>query len=1469
MGYSNYSKDQLVKEVRVLQSQVAALEQANEELQQKEKYYGHLMETMSDGVVIEDSMNRIVYVNASFCETLGFGPEALVGRPTTEIIHPDGIELYLEQTGRRPYEYKASYEQKMRGANGSTIPVIISVQALRDEKGDYDGCMTVITDITEHKKTEDSLRRSEEEFRILFENAQAAVYRTTLDGSRYLMANQTLADMFDMSKEEMLNCSPVDTWADPADREELIRRLKEKGVVKDYEIRAVTEGGEIITTLATVKLYKEKGFLEGVSVDITERKRMEEALRVSGERYRSLVEGAGFPIFMLDREGKFLFLNWIAAAGLGGYPKNFVGKSMKDLFPGPVGDYQIRLARQVFDTGEGMEVEMTSVIQGEIRWYHTSINPVKDVEGQVESVMGIAVDITEQKKAQEVLQRDRDEMEQIVGERTKDLLEVNLRLQREMVEKEQAEEALRESEKRFRDLIDNLSDAAYEADSSGNLTYANKMAATIAEKPLGEMLNKPFLPLFNKPSQKIALEVFQKTLQGESPDYELTFTNGKIGHFKNRPLMDDSKNIIGVFGMARDITERKHAEKLKQIQHDLVINLAGNTGLSDSLESIMRTVLRLEGFDAGGIYLIDDDSGGMDLITHQGLPQRFVEQVSHYESGDSRFQLIRGGKSVYMSASDFPAEMTQDMESANIHSLAVIPICFRDKVIGCLNLASHSSDVVTEDNRRMVESIAATQLGVMIAQARSEEALRESEATARALLNAPSDVILLLDTNGDIVDANETLAEKLNIKQEQLIGANIKKLFSADVVEQRRIFFQQVIETSQPVRFEDERDGRWNDNVLYPILDSKGAIQKVAVLSRDITEHKRQEDELKQHRDHLGELVAERTAKLQQSEEKYRQVVNNSHDIIYALSPEGILTFINPQALKMGYTEDEIVGHHISEFIHPDDIESVMKDFTYTLETGETPVTEFRMRKKDGSFIYAEETGEVIYEAGQIQKIVGSIRDITERKQAEEEIRKFKTISDVANYGTAISDLQGNLLYLNNTFARMHGYEIDELIHRNLAVLHNEEQLKRVKTLNVELIQKGNYNAQEVWHQRKDGSVFPTLMNASIILDKHGNPSYLTATAMDISQRIRVEEVLRESEQRFRAAAKCANDLIYEDNDATGQIEWHGDIDSILGEQSGESISTFEAWKNRLHSEDRDRVINEMKRHTRTGDVYSVDYRIRHQDGGYRYWVDRGTVFQMEGKPRKTVGACADITEQKKAEEGLRNSEQRFRMVFEHVTDGILLVDVETKKIFSGNPMMCQLLGYSPNELTGLYILDIHPLKDSSHIISLFNQSIREEGLQATGISVKRKDGGVFYTDINATLITLEGKRYMMGVFRDITERLEAQAQLQQYRDKMVHTERLASLGMIGANLMHRLNQPFTVIRLMLEDCQAELAKMRIPGRVKTNLTDGLSAITNAEAIVRSYQKGTPRRVQQEEVIDLLKIAHQITQILADSARRS
>ena len=150
---------------------------------------------------------------------------------------------------------------------------------------------------------------------------------------------------------------------------------------------------------------------------------------------------------------------------------------------------------------------------------------------------------------------------------------------------------LRESEKRFKNFLGNLGDIAYEIDSSGNTTYANKMAETITGVPLKDIIGKPFFPLFTEESQAIAMDVYQRTLKGESPEFDLTFTNGRICRYKNKPLRDKDGKIIGVFGITRDISERVKAEEaLKKAHDELEHRVKERTfELNNALKTIKRS----------------------------------------------------------------------------------------------------------------------------------------------------------------------------------------------------------------------------------------------------------------------------------------------------------------------------------------------------------------------------------------------------------------------------------------------------------------------------------------------------------------------------------------------------------------------------------------------------------------------------------------------------------------------------------------------------------------------------------------------------------------------------------------------------------------------------------------------------------------------------------------------------------------
>ena len=135
--------------------------------------------------------------------------------------------------------------------------------------------------------------------------------------------------------------------------------------------------------------------------------------------------------------------------------------------------------------------------------------------------------------------------------------------------------------------------------------------------------------------------------------------------------------------------------------------------------------------------------------------------------------------------------------------------------------------------------------------------------------------------------------------------------------------------------------------------------------------------------------------------------------------------------------------------------------------------------------------------------------------------------------------------------------------------------------------------------------------------------------------------------------------------------------------------------------------------------------------------------------------------DRKKAQEALEESEERFKAVFDNAIDGILLADVENKKFLLTNSMICQMLGYSEEEMKKLRVSDIHPEPELPFVIEQFEKQVRKEIKLAKDIPMKRKDGSVFYADINSFPITLAGKTYLVGFVRDITERKQAEEEIE------------------------------------------------------------------------------------------------------------
>ena len=285
---------------------------------------------------------------------------------------------------------------------------------IRDEKERPLFMAATAIDITETKQAEAALRQSEERYRTLVENLPQRVFLKDCN-STYVSCNENLARDLGISPEEVPGKSDYDLV--PVEIAEKYRaddkRVMESGEIKDIEEVYILGGQEIIIHTVKTPVRDEEGNITGVLGifwDITEQKRLERALSESEEKYRTLVETAGETIITMDREGVYLFMNKTAAERLGGKPEDYIGKTIWDAFPKGIADRQMAIIRGVIDTGNGDKHVAPTQLQGQMRWYNVTVEPLRDSSGKIAAALILARDIHELRQAEMELETYREKM---------------------------------------------------------------------------------------------------------------------------------------------------------------------------------------------------------------------------------------------------------------------------------------------------------------------------------------------------------------------------------------------------------------------------------------------------------------------------------------------------------------------------------------------------------------------------------------------------------------------------------------------------------------------------------------------------------------------------------------------------------------------------------------------------------------------------------------------------------------------------------------------------------------------------------------------------------------------------------------------------------------------------------------------------------------------------------------------------
>ena len=431
----------------------------------------------------------------------------------------------------------------------------------------------------------------------------------------------------------------------------------------------------------------------------------------------------------------------------------------------------------------------------------------------------------------------------------------------------------------------------------------------------------------------------------------------------------------------------------------------------------------------------------------------------------------------------------------------------------------------------------------------------------------------------------------------------------------------------------------------------------------------------------------------------------------------------------------------------------------------------------------------------------------SELKRSNDEIMKFRAIADKAVHGNAIADLDGTIVYLNDFFARVHGYTPDDLIGKDLSVFHNEKQLVDVRRINENLIKNGSYNALEVWHTHKDGTEFPMLMNAVVIYGGNGAPMYLGATGIDITERKQTEVVLQESQSKLLRAQYIAKLGDFTWDISSGAVTWSEGMHRLLKYDLNEKIDYAEVNSAIHHPDDLQSVTKWLNDSIVSGkeSISPKEYRVVCKDGEILEVHTEGRIEYKGGEAVKLFGTCQDITERKRGEEALRESHKRYQLIVENISNVVWTMDMNFHNTFV-SPSVYQQRGYTPEEVKNQPLSERMNPNSIGKVLNLYNEKLKlieagdSEGWKPVEFEIEQpcKDGSTIWTTNTVRFLPGPDKQpaSLLGTTHNITERKRAEEALRESEDKFrsFAEQSLVGIYLISGDVFKYVNPKFAEI---------------------------------------------------------------------------
>ncbi|MEI7727958.1 MAG: PAS domain S-box protein [Verrucomicrobiota bacterium] len=1212
---------------------------------------------------------------------------------------------------------------------------------------------------------------------LLYEGRRPAIRQyhaaldTTMDGflwvsrAEYILeVNHTLCTLTGYPEADLLGLPLARLQADPAAADvhiSMAARLRQHSPLW-FESRWRRKDGSLLNVELSLALAGDNGEFHLFVRDITERKRVENALRDSESRanekadlLKAIMESPqGIIVFSLDRDYRYTeftlghqqTINKIWGVEIK------IGMNMLEVIGTPEDRARAKVNFDRVLHGEHLLVVEEYGDQSLQReWYENRYDPILDSTGAISGLTVFVTNITARKLA---------------------------------------EAALQESEAHFRALADSGQALVWAAGLDKKCHYFNRpwleFTGRTLEQEWGDGWAKGVHPDDLPNCLRTYGEAFDRR-ERFSMDYRFRRFDGVYRwiHDNGTPHYNSQGEFIGYIGHCLDITDLKHAEALlhqtlNQVRHlnEVLLAIRDIAGLLNRehdrqkiLDGVCRSLCHTRGYVIVWIGQPEEASGEIKPVAHAGANFELHAPIRWDDSalgqGPTGIALRERRPVVFADLANDPrfAPWRGPAMMAGAASITSVPLLHKERLFGVLTV---KADRVNAFDTQEVDLL--LDLAGKVARAlkalEDESSRKAGDATlARYQLlsdNAKDIILFVRPPEGQIIEVNRAACEAYGYDRAGLLTKTIYDLRPADA--KTRVAQQMENARRDGMLFETvhvRQDGRpfpVEVSSRATLIDGEPILLSVI---RDITERKKAEQELRTLNQQLEQRVRERTAEA-------LSLYHNAPCGYHSVGPDGVMLQMNDTELNwLGYRREEVEGRlHFTELLTPQSAARFNERFLPFVETGTVNQYEWELRGKDGSsLVVLVDTVAVRDADGRFLRSRSAVTNITERKRMEvtlmEERHRLAGIIEGTNVGTWEWNVQTGETIFNERWANMIGYTLEELAPVSIATwmkfAHPDDLQASSAMLENHFSGKLDYYEFEARMRHKDGSWVWVLDRGKVTSwTETGKPLHMRGTHQDITQRKWSELLLQNITSRLSLAAQAGGVGIWDYYVANNQLVWDDQMFRLYGITRDQFSGVYAAWQAGVHPEDRQRGDEEIQRALRGEKNFDTEFRVVWPDGSIHNIRALAQVQRdAAGQPEHLIGTNWDITVQKQLEAKLKSSEENFRTFFETIGDLIVVATPEGRIQFV-NQSLKRKLGYGEADLATMHVLDLHPAVVRPEAREIFAAMFRGEREYCPLPMVKR-NGTPIPVETRVWFGRWNGEQCIFGVSKDLSAEQEAQ----------------------------------------------------------------------------------------------------------------